>query len=297
MAIASVRAKVNGTWYTLAYDSASGTYRATITAPGATSFRQAGGYYDVEIEATNTAGTTFTTNGGSLSGLRLVVRETIVPVITIVSPSAGAYVTNNKPPIVCNVVDEANGSGINLSTINVRIDGTTIPTTTTAITNGYRVTATPTTALADGTHTLTVDVKDNDGNTAVQRTSTFKLDTIPPTLNITSPVVGLITNKAALTVAGVTNDVGSSPVTVVMTLNGIAQSAVSINADGSFSKAMTLVEGTNVIVVTATDSAGKTSSVTRNVTLDTTVPRLVSASIAPNPANTGASVVISVVVT
>lgn len=124
MAIASVRAKVNGTWYTLAYDSASGTYRATITAPGATSFRQAGGYYDVEIEATNTAGTTFTTNGGSLSGLRLVVRETIVPVITIVSPSAGAYVVNNRPPIVCDVVDEANGSGINLRLITVQgVDG------------------------------------------------------------------------------------------------------------------------------------------------------------------------------
>lgn len=297
MAISSVRAKVNGTWYTLAYDSASGAYKATITAPGASSFRQAGGYYDVEIEAKNTAGTTFVTNGGTVNGLRLVVRETIAPVITIVSPSAGAYVINNKPPIVCDVVDEANGSGINLSTLSVKIDGTAIPATTAAITNGYRVTATPTTALADGTHTISVDVKDNDGNTAVQRTSTFKLDTIPPTLNITAPTVGLITNKAALTVTGVTNDTASSPVTVVMTLNGVAQSAVNVNADGSFSKAMTLVEGANVIVVTATDAAGKASSVTRNVTLDTTVPRLVSASISPNPANTGASVVISVVVT
>lgn len=297
MAISSVRAKVNGTWYTLAYDSASGAYKATITAPGASSFRQAGGYYDVEIEAKNTAGTTFVTNGGTVNGLRLVVRETIAPVITIVSPSAGAYVINNKPPIVCDVVDEANGSGINLSTLSVKIDGTAIPATTAAITNGYRITATPTTALADGTHTISVDVKDNDGNTAVQRTSTFKLDTIPPTLNITAPTVGLITNKAALTVTGVTNDTASSPVTVVMTLNGVAQSAVNVNADGSFSKAMTLVEGANVIVVTATDAAGKASSVTRNVTLDTTVPRLVSASISPNPANTGASVVISVVVT
>ena len=297
MAISSVRAKVNGTWYTLAYDSASGAYKATITAPGASSFRQAGGYYDVEIEAKNTAGTTFVTNGGTVSGLRLVVKETIAPIITIVSPSAGAYVTNNKPPIVCTVVDEANGSGINLTTLSVKIDGTTIPATTTVITNGYRVTATPTTALADGTHTISVDVKDNDGNTAVQRTSTFKLDTIPPTLNITAPIVGLITNQAALTVQGVTNDTASSPVTVVMTLNGVAQSAVNVNADGSFSKAMTLTEGANVIVITATDAAGKASSVTRNVTLDTTVPRLVSAAITPNPANTGASVVISVVVT
>lgn len=297
MAISSVRAKVNNTWYTLAFDSASGTYKATITAPGASSFRQAGGYYDVEIEAKNTAGTTFVTNGGTVSGLRLVVKETIAPVITIVSPSAGAYVTNNRPPIVCNVVDEANGSGINLSTLSVKVDGNVIPVTTTAITNGFSVTATPATALTDGTHTLTVDVRDNDGNAAVQRTSTFKLDTIPPTLNISAPAVGLITNRAALTVQGVTNDAGSSPVTVVMTLNGTNQGTVTVNADGSFSKAVTLVEGTNTIIVTARDSAGKTSSVTRSVILDTTVPRLVSASISPNPANTGASVVISVVVT
>ena len=297
MAIASVRAKLNGTWHTLTYDSTSGAYKATITAPGATSFKQTGGYYNVEIEATNTAGTTFTTNGTSLAGLRLVVKETVAPVITIVSPTSGAYVTNNKPPITCTVVDESNGSGINLSTLTVKVDGTTIPHTSTAITNGYTVTATPGNALTDGSHTITVDVKDNDGNSASQKSSTFKVDTVPPTLNITAPVAGLITNKASLTVQGVTNDSTSSPVTITMTLNGTAQSAVTVNSDGTFSKAVTLVEGTNTIIVTAKDAAGKTSSVTRTLTMDTTVPKVVSASIAPNPANTGASVVISVVVT
>lgn len=296
MAISSVRARVNGTWYTLTYNSTAAAYQATITAPGATSFRQTGGYYNVEIEAKNTAGTVATTSGSTLTGLRLVVKETVVPVITILSPSAGAYVTNNKQPITCNVVDEANGSGINPSTIVVRVDGTTIPHTTTVITNGFAVTATPTTALTDGAHTITVNARDNDGNAAVQKSSTFTVDTVPPTLNISAPAVGLITNAASLTVQGTTNDSTSSPVTVSMTLNGTAQSAVTVT-NGAFSKVLTLVEGTNVIVVTARDSAGKTSTVTRNVVLDTTVPRIVSASIAPNPANTGASVVISVVVT
>ena len=297
MAIASVRAKLNGTWYNLTYDSASGAYKATVTAPGATSFKQSGGYYNVEIEATNTAGTTFTTNGAALSGLRLVVRETVVPVITITSPSAGAYVTNNKPPIVFTVVDESNGSGINLSTLSVKIGSTDIPYTTTAITNGYTVTATPSAALADGSHTVTVNVKDNDGNAAAQKTSTFKVDTVPPTLNVSAPSNGLITNQAAQTVTGTTNDATSSPVTVTITLNGTSQGTVSVGTNGSFSKAITLAEGVNTIVVTARDAAGKTSSVTRSVTLDTTVPKIVSASISPNPANTGASVVISVVVT
>lgn len=297
MAISTVRAKVNGTWYNLTFDSASGSYKATVTAPGATSYKLAGGYYNVELEATNTAGTTFTTNGSTLAELRLVVKETVAPVITITSPSSGAYVTNNKPSIVCTVVDESNGSGINLSTLVIKIDGTTIPHTTTAVTNGYTATATPTTALSDGSHTITVDVKDNDGNAAVQKTSTFKLDTIPPTLNVTTPSAGLITNTAALTVLGTTNDTTSSPVTITITLNGTAQGTVTVNSNGSFSKAVTLKEGDNTIVVTAKDAAGKNSTVTRTVTLDTSVPKVVSATITPNPANTGTSVVISVVVT
>lgn len=296
MAISSVRAKVNGTWYTLTYNSTAGAYQATITAPGTTSYKQTGGYYNVEVEAKNTAGTIATSSGTALSGLRLVVREKVAPVITILTPSAGAYVTNNKQPIVCNVVDETNGSGINLSTLVVKVDGTTIPHTTSAITNGFAVTATPTTALADGTHTITVNVKDNDGNAAVQKSSTFILDTIPPTLNVSAPAEGLITNTAALTVQGTTNDATSSPVTITITLNGTSQGAVTVSG-GTFSKAITLAEGTNVIVITATDASGKNSSVTRNVNLDTTVPKIVSASVAPNPASTGASVVISVVVT
>ena len=297
MAISTVRARVNGTWHTLTYDSTASSYKATVTAPGATSFKQLGGYYNVEIEATNTAGTTFTTDGASLSGLRLVVKETVAPVITITSPSSGAYVTNNKPSIVCTVVDESNGSGINLSTLSVKVGSTDIPYTTTAITNGYTVTATPTAALADGSHTITVNVKDNDGNSAAQKTSTFKVDTVPPTLNISAPSNGLITNQSTLTIQGTTNDTTSSPVTITITLNGTAQGTVSVGTNGSFSKAVTLTEGSNTIVVTAKDAAGKTSNVTRTVTLDTTVPEIVSASIAPNPANTGASVVISVVVT
>ena len=184
-----------------------------------------------------------------------------------------------------------------MSTLTVTVDGTSIPYTTTAITNGYTVTATPTTALADGSHTIAVNVKDNDGNAAVQKTSTFKLDTVPPTLNISAPSAGLITNTAAQTVTGTTNDTTSSPVIVTISLNGTSQGSVSVDANGSFSKTVTLVEGANTIIITATDAAGKVSTVTRSVTLDTTVPKIVSAAISPNPANTGASVVISVVVT
>ena len=109
MAISQVRAQINGTWHTLTYDSASGAYKATVTAPGATSYNQSGGYYNVTVEATNDAGTTATADGSTISGLQLVVKERVAPVITILSPSSGAYVSNSKQPVVFTVVDEDGG--------------------------------------------------------------------------------------------------------------------------------------------------------------------------------------------
>ena len=43
MAIKTVQAIINGQSYTLALNSATGKYEATITAPGKTSYNQSGG--------------------------------------------------------------------------------------------------------------------------------------------------------------------------------------------------------------------------------------------------------------
>ena len=299
MAIKTVRAQINGTWHTLTYDSASGAWKATITAPGATSYNQSGGYYNVTVEAANEAGTKATADGATLSGLRLVVKERVAPVITILSPTSGAVVTNNKQPVVFTVVDESGGSGVNRNSIAVKLDGTAVANTTlaiTSVTNGFSVTYTPASALGDGNHTVSINAADNDGNAATAKSTTFKIDTVPPTLNITAPAEGLITASASLTVKGTTNDATSSPVTISIKLNGTDQGAVTVGSDGSFSKAITLAEGSNTVVITATDSAGKTSSVTRTVTLDSSVPKVVSAAITPNPVDAGATMIISVVI-
>ena len=298
MAISSVRAQINGTWYTLTL-SATNTYTATITAPGTTSFNRTGGYYDVTVEATNSAGTVITQNASGLDGLKLVVKEKVPPVITIVSPTSGAAVVNNKQPVTFTVVDEAGGSGINLSSLVVKQDSTAVAASTitsTAITNGYSVTYTPATALSDGSHTVTITVSDNDGNAATAKSTTYKVDTVPPTLNISAPANDLVTNSASLVVRGTTNDAISSPVTVKMTLNNVDQGAVTVDTSGTFTKTLTLVNGLNTIVITATDAAGKASSVTRTVTLDTSKPVVKSAVISPNPVDAGATMVITVVV-
>ena len=172
MAIKTVQAIINGQSYTLTLNSGTGKYEATITAPGKTSFNQPGGYYNVQVKATNEAGTVGTADASTMAGLKLVVRERVAPVITIISPSTGAYVNNSKQPVVFTVVDEVDGSGVDLSTLVVKQDGTAVASsaiTSTAIANGYQVTYTPATALTDGSHTVTVDCKDHDGNAAAQK--------------------------------------------------------------------------------------------------------------------------------
>lgn len=300
MAIKTVQAVIDGQTYNLALNSSTGKWEATITAPGKTSYNQSGGYYNVKVAATNDAGTTGQADGSTLTGLRLVVKEKVAPVITILSPSSGAYVSNSKQPVVFTVVDETGGSGVDLTSLVVKQDNATVASSTIstqAITNGYQVTYTPASALSDGRHKVTIDCKDHDGNSATQKSTTYTVDTVPPTLNVTSPTEGLITNSQTITVAGTTNDATSSPVTIKIELNGVNQGNVTVGTSGAWSKSVTLASGTNTIKITATDAAGKTSTVTRTVTLDTSVPKITAATITPNPVDAGATMVISVTIT
>lgn len=301
MAVKQVRTKINGTWYTATYNSSTGKYEATITAPEKSSYTLSGHYYPVTVEATDRAGNVTTKDASDTTlgaSLQLKVKEKVAPVITITAPTASQLLTNNKPTITWKVTDA--DSGVNSNTIGITVDsGSKITSgiTKTAITGGYQCTYTPDTALADGSHTIKFDASDNDGNAATTKSVTFKVDTVPPTLSITSPTDGLITNKAACTVSGVTNDVTSSPVTVTVQLNSGTAKSVTVDSSGKFSTDLTLTEGTNTITIVAKDSAGKTTTVTRKVTLDTAAPVIKSASITPNPVDCGKTYVISIEVT
>jgi len=306
MAISIVRVQVNGTWHDLTWNGATSKYEKTITAPNVTSYNvNAGHYYPVTVEATNTAGTKTTvtdTTPAIGDSLQLKVKEKVKPTINITSPGAGAYVINSKQPIVFQLRDEASGSGIDISKLVLKIDvGASISNVSpgmvcTQVTNGYDCTYTPPTALTDGAHTVTINVSDFDANAATQASRSYTVDTVPPILNITSPSNNFITNTASMVVQGSTNDATSSPVTVTIKLNGVDQGAVTVTG-GNFSKSITLANGINTIIVTTTDAAGRETSVTITGTLDTSSPVISSVSIVPNPVDAGATMVISVEVT
>lgn len=302
MSVKTVQAIINGVTTTLTYNSSTGKYEATITAPSTSSYNNDGHYYPVTVKATDDAGnvTTIDDTDASLgSSLRLQVKEKVAPVIAITAPTASALIANNKPTIRFTITDD--DSGVNPDTIGVTIDSGSKVTgsaiTKTAIEGGYQCTYTPATALSDGNHTIKVDASDNDGNAATPKSVTFKVDTVPPTLSVTAPTDGTVTNSSAVTVTGTTNDATSSPVSVTVKLNSGAAETVTVNTDGSFSKALTLATGVNTITVVATDSAGKTTTITRTVTLDTGAPVIHSVTLTPNPVDAGKTYIISVEVT
>lgn len=303
MAVKLVQAIINGQTTTLNYNSGTGKYEATITAPSTSSYNENDGhYYPVTIKATDDADNVTTKNDTDAtlgSSLKLRVKEKVAPVITITYPTASALITNSKPVIKWKVTDD--DSGVDPDTIGITIDSAGKVTgnaiTKSPVSGGYECSYTPTEALGDGQHTIKVDVSDNDGNAATQKTVTFKVDTIPPTLSVTAPADDSVTNNSSCTVSGTTNDTTSSPVTVTVKLNNGAAEEVEVAENGSFTKQLTLAAGANTITVVATDAAGKSTTVTRTVTLDTGAPVIHSVSITPNPVDAGQTYVISVEVT
>ena len=293
MAIKTVKYTFNGTTYDLTYNANTEKYEATVPAPSKSSYSQDGHKYGGSVTATDAAGNSTTVNQSHAtfgSSLLLRVLEKVAPTLAFTYPTDGAYITNATPTIEFSVTDA--DSGVNSGTIAVTIDGTAISSVTkTAITGGYKCTCTPE-ALKDGAHTISVTASDNDGNAASAKTSSFTVDTVPPTLSVTAPAEGLITKKSTVTVTGKTDDATSKPVTV--TVNG---TAVTVGTDGAFSKDVTLANGSNTITIIAKDKAGKTTTVTRKVTLDTVAPVIKSISLTPNPVDCGKTFVIAVEVT
>ncbi len=298
MAVKTVTFTLNGQTYNLTYDASSETYKATVTAPSTTSWNENSDHkFHGTAAAADEAGNSVSATVSDFPALSLRVLEKVEPTIAVTYPTAGAAITNAKPTFRWTVTDT--GSGIDAATISIRIDSGAAVTDgigTTATADGYTCEYTPGAALAEGSHTVAFDVSDNDGNTAAQETAAFKIDTVPPTLNITSPAEGYITNNATLPIVGTTNDATSSPVTVEISVNdGTAQEATVTN--GAFSHNVTLTEGSNTVKIVATDAAGKSTTITRTVVLDTIAPVITAIKLTPNPVDAGATYIVEITVT
>ncbi len=150
--------------------------------------------------------------------------------------------------------------------------------------------------VGEGAHAIEARVSDLAGNAATA-SSTFVLDTSPPRLTIIEPLSGTATTSSEVTVTGTVEDLTLQSIVV----NGMAASVVGAGSDvgAGFSRpfhaTVPLLEGDNVIVVTATDATGLSSEAQVHVTriIETPCDYSVSPSSAALSAD-GASGVLSV---
>lgn len=152
--------------------TSSGTAEITLTVPDETSWHLPGHYYPISVKLDATGG--YMGKGEEMStsysaddteALRLVVKERQPPVIDLVYPADGYYLTVRDRTIKFYLLDEVGGSSIDYSTLRVVIGDTDITALITAYPcdNGYYCIGT----LPDrpmGDYEVQITVSDFDGN-------------------------------------------------------------------------------------------------------------------------------------
>lgn len=272
MAVKQAYVMLNGQKTIATYDSATKLWTAETNAPNQSSWSQPNHVFTAEIHAEDTAGNSTVMDSSDTtygSQLKFRVLEKTKPTVTIVSPTQGSVLGASTQDIKLELLDSG-GSGLNMSTVSFKLNGKAITNLTwTDGTGGKKTCTYKATGLSDGQNTIELQVSDNDGNTSAKATVTFVISTAAPTLNVTSPANNLITNSNKVMVSG-SAAAGSDAVTLAeVTING---TKVTVGTGGSFQKEVALTEGQNTITIVAKDSLGKTTTVTRTVTLDTKAP-------------------------
>ncbi len=205
--------------------------------------------------------------GNVTTDKRTVTFDATTPSITVSAPVDGS-VTNSGTLTV---------SGTSGANITVTVGG--VP----AQMNGGNWSASVN--LAPGTNTIEIKAADLSGAASiVKRTVTSK--SVGPEVAVTVPGQDLATNQANLSLSGTAT--GGS--TVTASVNGVDRPVTLSN--GAYGFTMDLpAEGVYMVAVKATDSAGNTSTASRNVVYDTTPPRLTMNPVTgPVPARVGGTV-------
>ncbi|MBI5778797.1 MAG: Ig-like domain-containing protein, partial [Planctomycetes bacterium] len=118
----------------------------------------------------------------------------------------------------------------------------------------------------DGTYPFTAVAWDALGNYR-DATAYFIRDTVPPDINITDPLDGIVVNTPTVTITGVVDD----PEALVY--EGYYGPLIPV-VDGVFEVEVALDEGPNGFIFQAEDAAGNQGSATVRITLDTIPPQI-----------------------
>ncbi len=196
---------------------------------------------------------TFTGNGSVVWNR---IKDTTPPTVLITAPQNGSYTNKPQPAVSIEYQDNPGGTGVNVASRRVTVDGTDI---TSALTLGPGgATGTVPSRLADGAHTLLAQVADYDGNVG-SATAAFTVKTVPPPpVNSSLVTVSSVTNGST-TVSGAAGATQADTTVQITDTASSAQATASAAADGSFSAQVAAQAGNNLTLV-AIDLAGNGSS-------------------------------------
>ncbi len=201
--------------------------------------------------------------------------DTTAPTTTNLVPANNAVVTDSTPAISIDVADSF--SGIKADSIVLTVDSTALTASYDAATG--KITATPTTALADGLHNIGLKVSDNMANETVVSNWKITVDTTAPVISDYVPANDAITGDSTPAFSVKVTDAGSGIKgdTIVLKIDDTAVTHSFDSATGivSYTPVTALADGWHNLSLTVSDNAGNqaTSSVWK-VGVDTTKPTI-----------------------
>jgi len=157
------------------------------------------------------------------------------PIVTITSP-ADELTTNSSPVLVSGTVND-------ITITSIDVNGNIEPVSGGSWSSNV--------SLVEGSNIITATATDAGGNPG-SNSITVYLITSAPVVVITSPADESTTEDSPITVSGTVDDLAITLIDV--------SGAIETVSSGSWSSAVSLVEGANLITATATDGAGNPGS-------------------------------------
>ena len=190
-----------------------------------------------------------------------VLVDTTPPIVEMLSPAPGTYLTVGEITATWTATDATSG----VDHFEVTLDGTfrvNLPATTSTFTY---------TGLADGAHTIAVTAFDVAGHWKTA-SALVTIDTTAPSVTPLSPAAHSLLNTPSATVTWTAGDSGSGLDRIEIAVDG--NSAIALPGTAVSYTFAGLSDGSHTVSITAVDRAGNSHSAAVSFTVDATPPTL-----------------------
>ncbi len=236
--------------YTPSSPEQTGSHTFVVTLPT--------GSYTVAATARDAASNIGTS---ATSNITISSNDTTAPTVTILSPSNGQTVG-----LSVNLVVSLSDNGI-LSGVWYQLNGSnwsniSLQTSSTNLTISL--------ALKESSNTIVLYATDESGNTSTTNTLILYASDDMPSIAITYPTSGMVTNSSSILVSGTASVSSGSITTVQVSLDG--NTWLTATGTNAWSYSLGCSEGSNTIQARAISSTSKTNQTQITIIVDTQRP-------------------------